>query len=351
MKAQTLPVPEARENFVEQIWDLKTQAVRSDFGLLRLPLRYSPEEIENAVKALLPDTAWAPKYGISGYDVAGLTGSNPDDLYADEKLPQAEYGLGNTFLGMIPHQPRPHASPTFEALSSLWKKLDGYRIIKPKLLRLKPSSGIRNHIDGREVVNFHLAVSTNEFSICCVQGKLYRIPSDGHIYALNASIPHHVFNYGETERVHLVFAARPQEFVPQPAIERQVPYRLNPAGWTRVVKHRLSIELLADGGEAFYRSLEADLRADDVKQFRFSISQKCVDDHSFSLLMGLVSGLVMGGDRAIILEHERSTGSLRMTRKNRGALEYLERISELSVVGTEFRTSLEEFLGRVEIVD
>lgn len=343
----SLTVPHGNENFIEQIWDLKAQTIRSDFGLLRLPLCYSPEDVEKAMQNYLPDTAWTPKPGTRGLDVVGLTGSNPDDLYADERLPQVEFGPGSVLLSIIPRPPRIHASPVFKALSPLWQKLDEFQIVKPKLSRLKPSHTLTSHIDGPGIVNLHLAVSTNEFSMVCVLGKLYHIPADGHLYALNASVPHHVFNFGTTERIHVVTIIRPKSFVQAPKFEPQVPLPLDLANSTRIVQHQLSHKLLEDGGEAFYHSLAADLRANNVKQFRFSVSQESIDDQSFLLLLGLISGLVMGGRRAIFLEPESPTDVLRATPETRCAFEFLERVSNSPIAGDDLRAGLKDFLGHV----
>jgi hypothetical protein len=86
-----------------------------------------------------------------------------------------------------------------------------------RLMRLMPKTGLMMHQDTEQ--RYHLAITTNIGCFVCTpttvnpsedyQIRGYHIPADGHFYKVDTTVHHFVYNSGNTERVHLVINAIP----------------------------------------------------------------------------------------------------------------------------------------------
>jgi hypothetical protein len=86
-----------------------------------------------------------------------------------------------------------------------------------RIMRLMPKTGLMMHQDSEE--RYHLAITTNIGCFICTpttvspledyQVRGYHIPADGHFYKIDTTVHHFVYNSGNTERIHLVINAIP----------------------------------------------------------------------------------------------------------------------------------------------
>jgi hypothetical protein len=86
-----------------------------------------------------------------------------------------------------------------------------------RIMRLMPKTGLMMHQDSEQ--RYHLAITTNIGCFICTpttvgpledyQVRGYHIPADGHFYKIDTTVHHFVYNSGNTERIHLVINAIP----------------------------------------------------------------------------------------------------------------------------------------------
>jgi hypothetical protein len=103
-----------------------------------------------------------------------------------------------------------------ELILDLAKKHD-FTPGRVRIMRLMPKTGLMMHEDSEQ--RYHLAVTTNIGCFMCTpttvdpsedyQIKGYHIPADSHFYKIDTTVHHFVYNSGNTERVHLVINAIP----------------------------------------------------------------------------------------------------------------------------------------------
>lgn len=85
---------------------------------------------------------------------------------------------------------------------------------------------MNEHTDGHHCATLHYAVQTDPAAKIVIEGSEYHIPSDGHLYLLNASRPHYVKNESTTDRIHITFAIHPACFkrIKKAQLERMQKY-------------------------------------------------------------------------------------------------------------------------------
>lgn len=103
-----------------------------------------------------------------------------------------------------------------DCVNTLAKKYN-FTIGRVRIMRLMPKTGLMMHQDTEQ--RYHLAITTNIGCFICTpttvdpledcQVKGYHIPADSHFYKVDTTVYHFVYNSGDTERVHLVINAIP----------------------------------------------------------------------------------------------------------------------------------------------
>lgn len=80
-----------------------------------------------------------------------------------------------------------------------------------RYMRLMPKSGLSIHADSEQ--RYHFVLKTNPHALFGhytgdqpVVANCYHIPSDGHFYKVDTTVPHFVYNGGWEPRIHLVIA-------------------------------------------------------------------------------------------------------------------------------------------------
>ncbi len=172
---------------------------------IKLPYTIDPARVLRTVNQYLDTSTWYKKYKITGYTGVSLIGSDPQNVYADEGAPFSLYDKNNRVIQKIEFPHKIHKSPLFEALSFVWSSFPEYQFHNPRLLKLEPGSIVPQHTDGESILNYHLVLSTNDLCGVSVEGDFFHFDADSHIYVVNASKDHFVYNLGLTDRVHLVF--------------------------------------------------------------------------------------------------------------------------------------------------
>ncbi len=202
---------DAEQNFSEFIWADgrgEVRQLRHDFEVVRLPQKVDFRRASETLSRLVPAESWTSKYDIPGYQAVSLTGSDPEDIFGEEKYPQSKFAPGGRVIERLVRPPRILESEAYRELGFIWEQFADWNIICPRLMKAVPGCVIPSHTDGAQTVNFHLVLQTNELAACCFGGKLYHLPADGHLYAVNAHSDHHCFNFGSDDRIHLLIGLR-----------------------------------------------------------------------------------------------------------------------------------------------
>lgn len=66
---------------------------------------------------------------------------------------------------------------------------------------LTPGTILRQHQDTPDKFRFHIAIETNDKAYWIIDGERLQIPADGWVYIVNTSLPHAVYNEGDTPSV------------------------------------------------------------------------------------------------------------------------------------------------------
>ena len=77
------------------------------------------------------------------------------------------------------------------------------RVRKIQISSHAPGHQLILHQDSTDNIRFHIALKTNEHCWWEIAGERVHIPADGWVYLVNTSLPHRVYNLGDSERVHL----------------------------------------------------------------------------------------------------------------------------------------------------
>ena len=77
------------------------------------------------------------------------------------------------------------------------------RVKKVQLTIMSPGHELILHQDCPDNLRFHIALETNNHCWWEIAGERIHIPADGWIYIVNTSLPHRVYNKGDTDRIHL----------------------------------------------------------------------------------------------------------------------------------------------------
>lgn len=329
-------------------------SVDPDFTIIRIPVRLESEHfLSNALKEI-PNESWSAKYNVSGWQAAYLTSSEPNQFYIDKPEDQLKF-TSDGFQGYHAREGgiRKFGSPVFHTIDDFWNHFSKFSIVKPKLSRLLPSTVIKSHIDGPHVVSAFIALSSNSYAGIFVDGVLYRIPEDGFVYLMNASLDHHVFNFGNDIRYHLVFNLYPNDLPsPRELLKKTVNTgEAVPAERNRIIRHTLNRQLLADGGALFSKQLMTDLRSKTVCEFQYFVGQDVIDDGAFGTLIALIGGMSLGYGQAFHLYVSEDQGEkpLVMASKEQQALDYLTKISRSPLAGAKYQANLQAFLSRIHV--
>ena len=93
-------------------------------------------------------------------------------------------------------------------LFSLKNKIGSFEVVRMIISKLKPSSGILEHIDTEEILvnshRLHLPVKTNPEVLFEINKSLYHL-EEGVVYEINNQAPHSVVNNSNMDRIHLIF--------------------------------------------------------------------------------------------------------------------------------------------------
>lgn len=97
---------------------------------------------------------------------------------------------------------------TKEIISKLSDSI-GQQFGRIRYMRLQPKTGLSVHVDTEE--RYHIVVKTNKFAYFgqsfedeLIKANCYHIPSDGHVYRIDTTKPHFVYNGGWEPRIHIV---------------------------------------------------------------------------------------------------------------------------------------------------
>lgn len=66
-----------------------------------------------------------------------------------------------------------------------------------------PGHELLLHQDSPDNIRFHIAIETNRHCWWEIQGERFQIPANGWVYLINTSLPHRVYNRGNSPRIHL----------------------------------------------------------------------------------------------------------------------------------------------------
>lgn len=99
---------------------------------------------------------------------------------------------------------------------ALWA-IEQFRSLYPKrtvgkvmLSKLVPGQFIEPHLDAHDSrceFRVHIPITTNDQCLFCVEDEVFHMKRD-NAYEINPTKRHFTFNYGNTDRVHLIFNMR-----------------------------------------------------------------------------------------------------------------------------------------------
>jgi hypothetical protein len=78
----------------------------------------------------------------------------------------------------------------------------GYKFGRVRIMRMFGKSAYSYHMDCEE--RMHFALQTSDNCMLIIDDIMHRIPSDGHGYLANTTLPHTAINCTDAERIHLV---------------------------------------------------------------------------------------------------------------------------------------------------
>ena len=91
-------------------------------------------------------------------------------------------------------------------------KISGHKIIRGELVNLLPGVSLVPHIDGywfhKASRRIHIPITTNSNSMLTFDDRPYHLES-GKVYEINNRIMHSGFNFGNTDRIHLILDMMP----------------------------------------------------------------------------------------------------------------------------------------------
>ncbi|MDX6768433.1 MAG: aspartyl/asparaginyl beta-hydroxylase domain-containing protein [Elusimicrobiota bacterium] len=170
----------------------------------RLPLSFDPAPLAREV-ARLPESLWDPKglgrrgayYAHDGrwrtLTLRGRRGAPGDGPY--------DVGTRGPFPDAAALRRSPRLKAALDALP--------VAMTAAQLFRLEPGGAVMRHVDplrryrGRALVPAHLVLTTNPSVRFFVNGRPLAMKA-GEVWALNATLPHEVYNGGTRARVHLI---------------------------------------------------------------------------------------------------------------------------------------------------
>ena len=91
-------------------------------------------------------------------------------------------------------------------------KINGHKIIRGELVNLLPGVSLVPHIDvywfHKASRRIHIPITTNSNSMLTFDDRPYHLES-GKVYEINNRIMHSGFNFGNTDRIHLILDMMP----------------------------------------------------------------------------------------------------------------------------------------------
>jgi hypothetical protein len=139
-------------------------------------------------------------------DAAKVSTYKQDSKRAVSTLDERNYNKPRTFIEQTPE---------------LKNILDhfGSRLMRARFARIAPNFSIKPHIDYDTTygIRLHLAVESNDKSFIWLRHnknedfQKFYVPTDGHLYFVNAGFEHYASNNGTTERTHLVLSIHGQQ--------------------------------------------------------------------------------------------------------------------------------------------
>jgi quercetin dioxygenase-like cupin family protein len=163
-----------------------------------LPLRFSPEQLSNALSSI--QQHWLAHFVTSNYEgdwsvipLMALAGSS-DDMISDSSKPPEAYAPTPTLLAAFYFQ---------EVIASFHCPVTSVRLMK-----LAQGSSIKEHRDldlsvACGTVRLHIPITTNPEVEFYVEDER-AVMAPGECWYLDATLPHRLANRGATDRVHMV---------------------------------------------------------------------------------------------------------------------------------------------------
>jgi hypothetical protein len=99
-----------------------------------------------------------------------------------------------------------------------------FKMVRGEIVNLTPGKSLTPHIDihwfHKESKRIHVPVITNTESFLTFEGRQYQLLS-GKVYEINNRIMHSGFNYGTTDRVHVIIDLMPEDIFSQAIKSKQ----------------------------------------------------------------------------------------------------------------------------------
>lgn len=110
------------------------------------------------------------------------------------------YGIGN--LKTADHYEEEFHFPLFEKLEYTNKIIKDLRIVRTRVMRMKPKTCYTYHRDWSK--RLHIPLITNENCMFIIDDEVKRYPADGNYYVVDTTKMHTAINASFEERVHIV---------------------------------------------------------------------------------------------------------------------------------------------------
>jgi len=110
------------------------------------------------------------------------------------------YGIGN--LKTADHYEEEFHFPLFEKLEYTNKIIKDLRIVRTRVMRMKPKTCYTYHRDWTK--RLHIPLITNENCMFIIDDEVKRYPADGNYYIVDTTKMHTAINASFEERIHIV---------------------------------------------------------------------------------------------------------------------------------------------------
>jgi len=110
------------------------------------------------------------------------------------------YGIGN--LKTADHYEEEFHFPLFEKLEYTNKIIKDLRIVRTRVMKMKPKTCYTYHRDWTK--RLHIPLITNENCMFIIDDEVKRYPADGNYYIVDTTKMHTAINASFEERIHIV---------------------------------------------------------------------------------------------------------------------------------------------------